>query len=495
MGALDLLLKKLFAPKKLRCILVSVCAVFFLILTNFAASAVRSVLMLLAVYMSYLFSEDDDTVTALFVSVFLITLFSPNSVYDLGMWMSFFATLGLVTVYPLFDKYVPRVKAKNKMLSVLLRFCRGIGATVTLTLVANFFLLPIMWYFFGSISVSAIPANLLLSPLSAVYLPLCAIAVVLGWIPFLNKLLVLAASVLGRAVLFFVDFFADIRGGVLSLRYTFVTVIVILFSVALAVLLIVKLKHKLWIASPAVALVIAFSMSLLVYNLTYEPSLKYINRKNNEILLFENGRSLSICDISSGSYSTLDEIYTSMPEYAVEIENFVLTHAHRAHVGLLERFIVNYPIRTLYLPLSNDKDELENITAIYLLAQVYDTDVKFYESGKEIALFDNIAIKPYFESNVSGHNCIYVNASDIFTYSDLSECDAAIENGAKSAYFLLGTHGEENLDKLPSATVSDGTKVIFANNERGQNSRIIPNANSRVAPVENGIIKFKLPLE
>lgn len=497
MGALELLLKKLLVNKKIRCLIVSLCAIFFLILANFAASAVRSVLMLFSVYINYLFSEDDDTITALFVSVFLITLFSPNSVYDLGMWMSFLATLGLVSVYPLYDKYIPRVKVKRKLLALFLKALRAIGSAVTLTLVANFFLLPIMYYFFGSISLSSIPANLVLSPLSSIYLPLCAIAALIGFIPLLNTGLVLAVRILGKVILFFGDFFSDFKGGVLSLRYPFVPLLVVLFAVALAVLLVVKLKQKLWVFAPVLVFVVAFSISLGVYSATYKQSVKYVSHKNNEILLFEDGRSLSICDVSNGSVAVMEELYGAIPEYATEVDSFILTHAHKSHVYALERFIVSYPIRTLYLPISNDKEELVSITAIYLIAREYDTNVVFYESGREIGLFDEISLQPYFE-NSGGHSSVYLEVSNeesLLVYSDLSECDAAIEKGAESSYFLLGTHGSASTENEPITTVTNSTNLIFATKERSAVSRVKYSFEAYVPPIKNQKIKFVLPLE
>ena len=498
MGSLDILLKKLFVHKKIRCFLVGLSAVFFLVLANFAASAVRSVLMLFAVYMNYLFSEDDDTPTALFVSVFLIMLFSPNSVYDLGMWMSFLATLGLVSVYPLFDKFVPRVKGKNNILSLLLRFCRAVASAVVLTLVANFFLLPIMWYFFGSVSLSSIPANLILSPLSSLYLPLSAVAVILGWIPLLNDILIWAVAVLGKLILYFADVFANLRGGVLSLRYPFVTVLVILFTVALAVLLVVKLKHKLWICVPALAFVLVFAVSIGIYKLNYKKSLEYVNKDNSEILLFDSGNSFSVCDISNGSLSAMEELYASIPSHAVELESYILTHAHRAHVYTLERFLVSYPIRTLYLPLSTDKEELVNITAIYLIAREYDTHVIFYESGRNIKLWGDTYLQPCFENIGSEHPSVYVNISNetnIFTYCDLSETISAIDKGSQSRYFLLGTHGATDSDTSSNTSVSEDTALIFATEERSRASKLKHTENSYLAPSQDGKIKFKLPLE
>ncbi len=74
LGTLELLLRKLYVPKKVRCVAIALFGVFFLALTDFSGSAVRSALMLFAVYLSFMFSEDSDQITTLFGSVFLIVL-------------------------------------------------------------------------------------------------------------------------------------------------------------------------------------------------------------------------------------------------------------------------------------------------------------------------------------------------------------------------------------------------------------------------------------
>ena len=245
-GIIEIFLKKILVPKRLRCIAISIMAVLFLGLTNFSASAVRSVFMLLAVYINYMFSEDGDGVTALFVSIFVILLVSPFSVYDLGMWLSFFATLGLLTVYPFLEGKLQNKKLKNKTLTLFLNFSLAILKTVLLTVVANIFILPVVWYFFGEISLAAIPSNLLLSPIILLFLPLCAISVILGFIPFLNSALVFVTSSLAELILFINSAFANIKGAVLSLRYPFVTPLIIGFIIAFSLLLVVKLRQKLW---------------------------------------------------------------------------------------------------------------------------------------------------------------------------------------------------------------------------------------------------------
>ena len=79
-----------------------------------------------------------------------------------------------------------------------------------------------MWQFFGEISLAAIPANLILSPISTVYMSLSAIGLIIGWIPYLGTVVSWMIGIVGNVIVWGADVFANMRGAVISLRYPFV---------------------------------------------------------------------------------------------------------------------------------------------------------------------------------------------------------------------------------------------------------------------------------
>ncbi len=93
LGGIELILRRLSVHKSIRCIAVSLFGIAFLFVTGFSLSACRSVFMLYAVYLGYFLREDNDPITSLFVSVSIIILIFPYSVIDIGLIMSFLATL------------------------------------------------------------------------------------------------------------------------------------------------------------------------------------------------------------------------------------------------------------------------------------------------------------------------------------------------------------------------------------------------------------------
>ena len=417
MGALELLLRKLSVKKEIRIALVSVFALFFLVLAAFAASAVRSVIMLYAVYLTYLLAEENDSITALFVSVALIILFSPFSVYDLGMWMSFLATLGILTVYPQFEKFMPYPKQKNLFARYSLRFLIGAAKAVMLTVVANFFLLPIMWYFFGAVSISSIPCNLILTPIVALLMPLCAVSTILSFVPYLGSALVWITKRLIDLMLAVVRLFSEARFGVVSLHFIFAGVLITLFSAVMIVLLIVKLKRKMLIFVPMLAFIIAFVSCFSVFSATAVPEIKYFKDGKSEFIFVNMGAECSVISVK-GNY-IYDEFYVvnNMSKYATEIDNYFILNPSKLDGHIVDRLLESVIIRNIYIPKNVNYNELMSFRNLFVCAEKYNINVKFYDTKEIVEICNGVSFCE-ISSGVSAiaSSSAYVEISDEFIF-------------------------------------------------------------------------------
>jgi ComEC/Rec2-related protein len=466
LGALELLLKKLFVPKKLRVVIISLGGLIFLLLTDFSLSAARSVFMLFGVYIGFIMSEDNDAPTSLFCSVAFITLISPHSVTDIGMWMSFFATLGLVVVYPFLERKLPYIEKSRKFSKKILRFMIQVLKIVLITVVANFFTLPIMWYFFGSVSLVAIISNILLSPITAVFLPLCVLAIIFGKLAYLGDAIVFFARMLSKLILLCVDLVANIRFGVVSLEYPFVTPLIVVFIVVMTVMLVIKLRKKLLICVPPIALVLSFAICFGLFAAFDKASVRYVGYGKDELMIVERAGVCSICDITDASSSDHSLISQSLPDYTVEIEDYIVTHPHKNHASMLERIYENGVIRKIYIPLIENPVELGYAAKIVDVAKQYNTEIHFYESGEVITLVDGSYLRGFFEKGNKDHSSVYLSIfknDTAITYTDASKRKGAYDLGTISGYMLFGAHGEQNsgADKpLPN-----GVEIIFATPE------------------------------
>lgn len=424
MGALEILLRKLSVKREVRIAIVSVFALLFLVLAAFAASAVRSVIMLYAVYLTYLFSEENDPITSLFVSVALIIMFSPFSVYDLGMWMSFLATLGILLVYPHFKERLPKPEHKNVLLQSLLRLLVYSAGAVMLTVIANFFLLPIMWVFFGELSISAIPCNLILGPIVAVLMPLCAVATLLSPIPYIGEALCFLTKRLIDVMMNVVEFFSEARFGVVSLRYEFVGVIVTLFAVAMIVLMIVKLKNNILIFAPMVAFVLAFVSCFTVVSVTAETEIKYFRSGKSEILFVNSGAECNVIDLGEGNTNDGISVLNEMSIYATEIDNYFIVNPSKNDATTLNLLLKNTIIRRIYIPKSVTNKELLAYKDILLCADFYNIEVLLYEKNNDVEICNSVSF-----SDINGESVLvassvasieFYDEKAVYTYGGVS---------------------------------------------------------------------------
>ncbi|MBE6534816.1 MAG: ComEC/Rec2 family competence protein, partial [Ruminococcaceae bacterium] len=390
MGAVELLLRKIEVKKGIRIVIISILSIFFLALTGFVASAVRSVLMLFAVYLCYILYEENDSITALFASVAIIILFSPFAVYDLGMWMSFLATLGILAVYPYFDERMPYPKQKNLFVRYSLRFLVWIAKTLMLTIVANFFLLPIMWYFFGAVSISTLPCNLILSPIVAVLMPLCAFSTVLGFIPFVSVPFVFVTNKLFDIMMSIVRYFSEVRFGVVSLRYEFVPFLIILFAITVSIMLVVKLKHKLVIFVPMVAFIVVFSVCLSIFKFNANPYVQCLTEEKSKIIFVNYGSQCSVIDLDDDDEFSGGSVVKNMSNYAMEIDEYFIVHPDKNDVSTIESVCKNTVIRKLYLPKTITNSDLIAYRDILKCAEKYNMTVELYDDDISVEICNGV---------------------------------------------------------------------------------------------------------
>lgn len=476
---IDWLLRRMAAPKWIRCIVTAIFMVAYLALTGFSLSAVRAVMMLCAVYMSFIISTPADTRTVLFAAGTVIFLVAPYAVCDAGFWMSFLATLGILTVSPYVSRTFATERRDSDVKRVTFRFLRYLLSAVVITMVANLAVVVISWLCFGEISIVAPLANILLAPLSGVMIFLSFMTLITHFVYApISDILAELTNFVGDMMLDIVAEISEMRGIVISLKYDFAAPIIVLFAVCTAIFLVVKLKHK-WITlMPAAVAVTAFAVCLLCFNAVNDGKVNasYIHQKGGEMLvLSENGKTV-ICDISEGYLSRfIRAALKSEEHYATEVEVMILTHYHSRYPVTLSAFFSEVRLRELWVPRPELPEEVEYLEDIYRKARSAGVRISVYERGTELKLFGQatLTVSPYdkLARSVEALNCITVeNRGSRMTYvgssySESDYCDASREYIRDSDAVIFGDHGP-NPKRNFFFDVSPGCdSVIFADEE------------------------------
>ncbi len=140
-----------FLPRLAGMSLGVVSIVLFALITGASATIVRASIMALFVILARATGRTYGMTQALLVAGFLMVLHNPKIlVYDASFQLSFLATIGLIHFSPLLDRYVSFVPSK-------LQFREFATATIA----TQIFVLPLLLYKIGELSLVALPVNLL----------------------------------------------------------------------------------------------------------------------------------------------------------------------------------------------------------------------------------------------------------------------------------------------------------------------------------------------
>ncbi len=127
----------------------------YVFMTGLGASVVRAALMLLFVLIGKLIDRDANSISLLSFVAFLMLLYNPMYINDVGFQLSFVVTFGLLIMTP----YI--LKSKNRILNWII-------GTISIPIVAQLWVIPIQIYYFNNISAYSIFANIMSVPILSV---------------------------------------------------------------------------------------------------------------------------------------------------------------------------------------------------------------------------------------------------------------------------------------------------------------------------------------
>ena len=124
-------------------------------MTGLGASVIRATLMLVFVLIGKLLDRDAHSISLLSFVAFLMLVYNPMYINDVGFQLSFLVTFGLLIMTPNI------VRSKNKILNW------GIGV-ICIPLIAQLWVIPIQMFYFNNVSLYSVFANIMSVPILAI---------------------------------------------------------------------------------------------------------------------------------------------------------------------------------------------------------------------------------------------------------------------------------------------------------------------------------------
>ena len=348
-GFLEFLLRKLRVPKIARAVLIPLAAVGYLALTGFAVSTCRAVLMIYVLYLALLLRTRYDAFTALCTALTLILLITPYAVADISMWMSFLAAGSIIVFSPAVVSALEKLQQKRKFSVRLFAIIKGVVSSVAVGVVANLALLLLTASVFGEISLTSVPATLLLSiPVTL----LMILATILLCLPFLPLLPSVCATI-GDLILYLAERFSNIRHVLLPVGDIPTRIVLVLLTVVLILLAVLPLQRKRWTLLP-IALSIAAVVSSL--SVTYlppqsDPTLTILPAGRGEVRLYTQNGEAVLVNATSGNASEAFEIKSAaLDARCTEIRDLVLCRYYNQATYFIARLSARMRVAYLHLP-------------------------------------------------------------------------------------------------------------------------------------------------
>ncbi len=331
---------QLFLSKRKSIFITFAFLIFYGVFTGLAQSTTRAIIMFTIVNLGNLIYRESDLLTSLSLSAFLILIFRPLSLYNIGFQLSFSAVLGIA----LFDDSLKRIlPIKNEY--ILNAVSSMIAANLIVSLLS-------MYYFYNFYPYFLI-ANLIILPTASFILSAGILILFLGFIS-LNL-----ASFFSGSVYFLLKIYEIICRFLAALPFSEILtgrpgILFFVFYLSFLFILILYLhleKKK----------IILFSEILLVAILIWiflpqSPNTKItmVDVSQGDAFVIEKNKKLFLIDCGNRPRTILNYL-----DYkgCSEIEAVFLSHTDADHAGALLDIMADKKIKNIFLPKADYEDD------------------------------------------------------------------------------------------------------------------------------------------
>ncbi len=341
------LLMRLGVKKKSAIVAMIIFTLFYMTITGLSASVVRASLMLIISSSMFLLSRTKDSMTSLILSVLIIIIASPYAIYDVALWLSAFATLGIVVMC---ERYTVRGEKISLRRFIFISFASSffaIGATLfisTFTFDGTSALAALATFIFNFLTEAFIYLGILLL-LFGSFLPICYLTLPLG-----------------KLIIFLVKWLASFEAVYVSTTFVPVYITALVFSFLFFLFFVLKIQHKRAFLSLLLTIFVLYYAlaGALSYNSENRDQIVYSIHKNEEIILTSSGEVMLI-DIGNYNVKTTNSVYSALiDENLTHIDKYVITNYSYKLREAFSKLSDKVLIDEIYIPAPKTPDE-ENI--------------------------------------------------------------------------------------------------------------------------------------
>ncbi len=255
-----------------RALLVSLLIIWaYAFMIGLPPSVVRATVMFTLLSLGKLTSQESDSLNILFFSAFLMLLFDPLLIYDIGFQLSYLAMLGIFTVYKPISAFI---NVKNKWL-------KKIWEGTAIGIAAQLFTFPLTLYYFHQFPNYFLVANIGMMFFAGIVLSLGILLLSVSWLGLLGKLVAIVFGLSLTAMLLFVQWFEMLPGALAEGFVLSPWTIIMCYVLILALMLFHKNR-----------IVLRTTISLGILLLCFIQYSRYERMVSRELVVFNNNQVL-----------------------------------------------------------------------------------------------------------------------------------------------------------------------------------------------------------
>ena len=165
--------------------------VLFMGITGFSASVVRACIMGIIFLGAKIFYRKQDISTSVALSLLIVLVINPFSIFDIGLQLSYIGTIGIIVFNKNIESIILKVKIKESLAKAL-----------AVTFSAQVLLLPVLMYTFNTFSATFFISNVIALPLTGAITLLGFITILISFIISpVSKLLAILLNLLLKALM------------------------------------------------------------------------------------------------------------------------------------------------------------------------------------------------------------------------------------------------------------------------------------------------------
>ncbi|MBR1461481.1 DNA internalization-related competence protein ComEC/Rec2 [bacterium] len=457
------ILKFLKVPYKARTIAGIGAIVIYTFMTGLGPSVIRAALMLIFVLIGKLIDRDAHSISLLALVAVIMLLYNPAYINDVSFQLSFMVTFGLITTADVISQKFPKIP-------------NWIKAPVIIPIIAQIWVIPIQMFYFNTISIYSIFANIagatVLSAISFLGFISSLLAIFKPVSEFVCMTFDYFTEYLLNILINISNFFGNLPHCILQTTHPHILQILLYYMAILTVTYLLKQEKY------QKALKVGIICSIILIISTIHPISKkleiitfdvgnadcfMIKTPQNKYFFIDTGKSA----YKSGNTQAKIIMLKYLKDRGIKnIEGVIVTHFDNDHAGGTKDFIENTNIKTLYL--NNTERTTETSKEIFKTIENKNQNTKIVQNNEEIYSEPDLNIKT-FKADFAGRDKSNENSTiTLLTYKNFNTLFMADAN--TDSFNQIKSYIPQNIEILKvghhgGAGVADKAMTEYLNNK------------------------------